>query len=39
VSAALEFAVKYLNVENIIVMGHTKCGGITALMKVIKTLD
>lgn len=33
VSAALEFAVKGLNVENIIVMGHNKCGGILALMQ------
>ena len=28
VSAALEFAVCGLNVENIIVMGHRQCGGI-----------
>ncbi|KAJ3019273.1 UNVERIFIED_CONTAM: hypothetical protein HDU68_010740 [Siphonaria sp. JEL0065] len=33
VSAALEFAVKGLKVNNIIVMGHTKCGGIAALMR------
>ncbi|KAI8927626.1 carbonic anhydrase [Entophlyctis helioformis] len=32
VSAALEFAVKALHVENIIVLGHSKCGGIDALM-------
>lgn len=31
VSAALEFGVCGLNVENIIVMGHRKCGGIRAL--------
>jgi carbonic anhydrase len=31
VSAALEFGVCGLNVENIIVMGHRKCGGIKAL--------
>jgi carbonic anhydrase len=30
-SAALEFAVNSLNVENIIVMGHANCGGINAL--------
>jgi len=30
-SAALEFAVNNLNVENIIVMGHANCGGIQAL--------
>ena len=32
-SAALEFAVRSLQVEHIIVMGHARCGGITALMK------
>lgn len=32
VSAALEFAVCYLNVENIIILGHSQCGGIHALM-------
>lgn len=31
-SAALEFAVRSLQVEHIIVMGHARCGGITALM-------
>lgn len=30
-SAALEFAVNNLEVENIIVMGHANCGGINAL--------
>ncbi|MCX4186797.1 carbonic anhydrase [Methylophaga sp. OBS4] len=30
-SSALEFAVKGLEVENIIVMGHANCGGIRAL--------
>ncbi|KAJ3253650.1 hypothetical protein HDU77_004462 [Chytriomyces hyalinus] len=33
VSAAIEFAVKGLKVQNIVVMGHTKCGGIAALMR------
>lgn len=32
VSAALEFAVKQLQVEEIILMGHSDCGGIHALM-------
>lgn len=31
-SAALEFGVRNLEVENIIVLGHAKCGGIRALM-------
>jgi carbonic anhydrase len=31
-SAALEFAVKGLEVSDIIVMGHAQCGGINALM-------
>lgn len=31
-SAALEFAVRGLNVEHILVLGHAQCGGIQALM-------
>jgi len=31
-SAAIEFAVKHLQVPHIIVMGHSQCGGIRALM-------
>ncbi|PCJ31932.1 MAG: carbonic anhydrase [Gammaproteobacteria bacterium] len=31
-SAALEFAVNNLEVENIIIMGHASCGGIQALL-------
>eukprot|EP00270_Netrium_digitus_P004820 TRINITY_DN16181_c0_g1_i3.p1 TRINITY_DN16181_c0_g1~~TRINITY_DN16181_c0_g1_i3.p1 ORF type:complete len:199 (-),score=33.62 TRINITY_DN16181_c0_g1_i3:197-793(-) len=31
-SAALEYAVKHLKVEHIVVMGHRNCGGIRALM-------
>ena len=31
-SAALEFAVRSLKIENVIVMGHARCGGIHALM-------
>jgi carbonic anhydrase len=33
VSTALEFAVCSLKVENIIVLGHSQCGGIHALME------
>lgn len=32
VSAALEFAVKFINIENIIILGHSKCSGIHSLM-------
>ncbi|GAN78665.1 carbonic anhydrase [Acidocella aminolytica] len=32
-SAALEFAVNELNVRSIVVLGHSRCGGIQALMK------
>lgn len=32
VSSAIEFAVVNLKVENIIVVGHSQCGGINALM-------
>ena len=31
-SAALEFAVRGLNIPNIIILGHAKCGGIAALV-------
>jgi len=32
VSAALEFAVKVLQVENIIILGHSDCAGVAALI-------
>jgi carbonic anhydrase len=32
-SAALEFGACFLNVEHIIILGHTQCGGIRALME------
>ena len=32
-SAAVEYAVKHLKVKHIVIMGHTKCGGIEALIK------
>ncbi|HEX2897189.1 MAG TPA: carbonic anhydrase [candidate division Zixibacteria bacterium] len=32
VSAALEFAIRNLKVENIVVLGHARCGGIQALL-------
>ncbi len=31
-SAAIEYAVKSLNIEHIIIMGHSGCGGVKALM-------
>ncbi|WP_182087248.1 carbonic anhydrase [Aureimonas sp. ME7] len=33
-SAALEFAVQALNVRNVVVMGHGRCGGIKAALNV-----
>ncbi len=33
VSTALEFGVRSLNVEHIIILGHALCGGVTALME------
>lgn len=35
-SAALEFAVCFLEVEHIIILGHTLCGGIQALLSEVK---
>jgi carbonic anhydrase len=32
-SAALEFAVQVLEIPNIIIMGHARCGGIDALLR------
>ncbi len=33
IGAALEFAVRFLQVQNIIVLGHSHCGGIKALLE------
>jgi len=33
VSSTIEYAVCYLNVSDIIILGHSQCGGINALMK------
>ncbi len=33
VSSAVEYAVRFLNVEHVIVLGHSQCGGIDALMR------
>jgi carbonic anhydrase len=33
VSSALEYAVQFLRVEHIVVVGHSNCGGIDALMR------
>ena len=38
VSAAVEFAVRELEVEHIIVLGHCNCGGIKALLREITDL-
>ncbi len=32
-SAALEFAVRHLEVRNLVVLGHARCGGIDALVR------
>ena len=32
-SAALEFAVSYLKVKQLVILGHARCGGIRALME------
>ncbi|MBI9111929.1 carbonic anhydrase [Maridesulfovibrio ferrireducens] len=33
VSSALEYAVKFLKVQNIMILGHSSCGGIKSLME------
>uniref|UniRef100_A0A1J3EUW9 Carbonic anhydrase n=1 Tax=Noccaea caerulescens TaxID=107243 RepID=A0A1J3EUW9_NOCCA len=37
--AALEFSVNFLKVENILVIGHSRCGGIQALMSMGDEVD
>ena len=32
-SAALEFGIRFLNVQHLILLGHSQCGGIQALLK------
>lgn len=32
-SAAIEFAVRFLNIQDIVILGHSQCGGIGALME------
>ena len=36
VSSALEYAVKTLKVQDIIILGHSHCGGISALCSFVK---
>src|SRR3990167_3182742 len=31
-SAALEFGLCYLNIKHLIILGHSQCGGVTALL-------
>ncbi len=38
-SAALEFGTRFLEVEHIIIFGHTQCGGIQALFENEKVMD
>jgi len=38
-SAALEFAIRELKVQHVIVFGHSQCGGIRALVENAKTAD
>ncbi len=35
-AAALEFSVEHLDVENIVVMGHSRCAGVKALLTAVK---
>lgn len=38
-SAALEFAVRFLHVEHIVVLGHARCGGIRTLLQGMNNTD
>ena len=38
-SAALEFAVRYLHVQNVVMLGHSRCGGIRVLITGIQGAD
>jgi carbonic anhydrase len=36
-AAALEFSVEHLHVENVVVMGHSRCAGVKALLNAVKS--
>ncbi|MGH1377152.1 MAG: carbonic anhydrase [Alphaproteobacteria bacterium] len=39
VAASVEYGIEHLGVEEVIVMGHTKCGGIQALVNTVESCD
>ena len=39
VSAAIEFAVNFLKIENIVILGHEHCGGIQALVQGLDSVE